>query len=1443
MSEEPTRRRGRDIPWLSVIRFHKEIAARAENSFFSISARDANAERWSSINDYQPSDLAGPWDVEGSKVVSSAFKLGLEQGSHESIFIGGPCYLGWEKGFRGGWSPQWRPIFYREVRVLSNGGVLEVLPEQGNWSLSPVVASLIERLQVSAGRDLDALSRQVIEAAVQKTKQVQPIPFSEALKAALVSELPDLEEELSKQPRADTFQQTPSPWVFFAPTTNFSALTRYLMSDYQRLESLLEENEGEKGGLSVLDDGAPMGILEKPKVLPLVPLNASQQKAVECILGNQPLTVISGPPGCGKSQVVVSLLLNAWAAGKSVLFASNNNNAVDVVRDRLEKFESEFPLAVRAGNRQKNNIVELLRRTINYASDTEGAGSTTVAQHQDHRTRLLEERKRLEKRLEDKLPHRANEGLRTALNAYGEYKKKHELIAEESAKLDESKKQLELEKRTYGWIASQIEKTQGWLDKLASYQSQEQEDLQQVELENRRIDKATRERNGHVEGVGLDHTEIQEWGWLIDGPSVISLDTWEEKFTRVLAAPIEEALESFSWEDGFSRWDDADEAKITSTRAKAYAKRVRTHIAELAPRVANISLHLHALEDATTLLHKHGLEEKSTLTTEDLQSWAIHYSELISLPPTRLNYLPWKPSSKLRRKLKKLESVLRSALPLSKWREIGPLNQDGRDRLSEYVEVLRLWREALDRWQELGSERASVEKTFEQLRAEAGALSLATIPQETDPKEWMVVVEEADRLAKYSASASEAWGKKVKREQALTQIADLTRSWRSLASGQPLKEAWCKGPGDAFVAALEALQRDSSTETFVNARTAYFAGTLKVLHRTWEESTRHQQAIVEAQTRIRKIPTRMDRVHIWYGLKPVDALVLPVRPDDWPDIDKAQQRILKVQRFCAAHSTFNDDRKPRLIEEAKQEYQWAVDKLKDAISILPDSEEQKKLLGIYDKVRTEPSLEWPVAKITQGFREFSPEIIHAKIDHVNSELERGAFEDAKAAWLNRLSEDEEAVNAVDQLEKAIRRQRGQIEEKDFDLFRKSLRLVPIWITTAQAAQAIPLLPELFDLVVIDEASQCTLTNLLPLLFRGKRLAIIGDSDQLPAIPTIQENEELSLARKHKVEEYLSIIGHASNDVYSAAADALPRGRAGVVQLNEHFRSNPQIIGFSNRHIYQQRLLLQTDPSKNAHIPIGPGVHRENVSGTVVRGDRGRSWKNSPEAEKVLEVISKLAADSDMRHLSIGVVTPFAAQKEHLRGALESRGKAGEILVDSAYGFQGDERDVIIFSPVVSKGITASASRWVESPPNLINVALTRARHALIVVADFDYCLQQDPSGVLHKLAIYCRDIQILRDTSEAELELYSWMIVEGWMPAIHPRVGDIEVDFMLNDNSGVRVAIEVDGKEYHDGSNANDESRDAFLHAQGCRILRTSARAVLETPHQVIHRIKDTLTN
>src|SRR5207249_2935473 len=85
-------------------------------------------------------------------------------------------------------------------------------------------------------------------------------------------------------------------------------------------------------------------------LLEVLPLNAEQRQSVVQGL-SAPLTVVTGPPGTGKSQVVTSLLVNlAWQEG-SVLFSSKNNHAVDVVEIRVNGL-GPSPLLLRLGKEE-----------------------------------------------------------------------------------------------------------------------------------------------------------------------------------------------------------------------------------------------------------------------------------------------------------------------------------------------------------------------------------------------------------------------------------------------------------------------------------------------------------------------------------------------------------------------------------------------------------------------------------------------------------------------------------------------------------------------------------------------------------------------------------------------------------------------------------------------------------------------------------------------------------------------------------------------------------------------------------------------------------------------------------------------------------------------------------------------------------------------------------
>ena len=153
--------------------------------------------------------------------------------------------------------------------------------------------------------------------------------------------------------------------------------------------------------------------------------------------------------------------------------------------------------------------------------------------------------------------------------------------------------------------------------------------------------------------------------------------------------------------------------------------------------------------------------------------------------------------------------------------------------------------------------------------------------------------------------------------------------------------------------------------------------------------------------------------------------------------------------------------------------------------------------------------------------------------------------------------------------------------------------------------------------------------------------------------------------------------------------------------------------------------------------------RCDIKGKVIRPAGGGAL-NGPEAEAVVAEVRKLVVDRGYNG-AIGVVTPFRAQANRIRTLvhqdreLTHRLAALRFVVDTVHGFQGDERDVIFFSPVVSVGTNDGTLRFLKNHGNLFNVAITRARSELVVVGDRQAALD---SGVsyLASFAEYARGL-------------------------------------------------------------------------------------------------------
>jgi hypothetical protein len=280
-------------------------------------------------------------------------------------------------------------------------------------------------------------------------------------------------------------------------------------------------------------------------------------------------------------------------------------------------------------------------------------------------------------------------------------------------------------------------------------------------------------------------------------------------------------------------------------------------------------------------------------------------------------------------------------------------------------------------------------------------------------------------------------------------------------------------------------------------------------------------------------------------------------------------------------------------------------------------------------------------------------------------------------------------------------------------FPELLTPLPGWATTAMSARQFRPTPALFDLVVIDEAAQCTIPAILPMLFRAKRALIIGDPRQLQPVVTLSEREDLEqqdragLSRRWLNDRGLTFTRHSTYDAFANSAGF-------AYLLDEHYRCHPDIIEPANRQVYQGRLTVLTDLHR-LNAKADPALRWRHVSGTFERGLSG-SGSNPVEVEEVVrQVLESRAMFPDAK---IGVVTPLAPQERALQTALRRAGLTPDAFYcGTIHKFQGSERDIMVISAVGANGIQGPTRNWLVHQTNLWNVAMTRAQSQLVIVGD------------------------------------------------------------------------------------------------------------------------------
>jgi hypothetical protein len=287
-------------------------------------------------------------------------------------------------------------------------------------------------------------------------------------------------------------------------------------------------------------------------------------------------------------------------------------------------------------------------------------------------------------------------------------------------------------------------------------------------------------------------------------------------------------------------------------------------------------------------------------------------------------------------------------------------------------------------------------------------------------------------------------------------------------------------------------------------------------------------------------------------------------------------------------------------------------------------------------------------------------------------------------------------------------------------FKLILRTLPIWtVNTADVHRVLPLGLQMFDLVIIDEATQCDIASCLPILQRGKSALVVGDPKQLRHLSFLSNQQQQALANKHNLPvDEMERLNYRDNSLLDLVLMSLP-SQERVHFLDEHYRSMPDIIAFSNAQFYNNRLHVMTA------TPATQG--RQHVFIEKIGGKRLAQGHNPLEADYALreiqQIIESEAAMDAAACQTIGFISPIREQVNYFQKKLEDTFTVEQmnrhrLMVGTPFAFQGEERDVVFLSFVLDNESHPSAFQYLNRE-DVFNVSITRARSHQKLLVSFD----------------------------------------------------------------------------------------------------------------------------
>ena len=379
-------------------------------------------------------------------------------------------------------------------------------------------------------------------------------------------------------------------------------------------------------------------------------------------------------------------------------------------------------------------------------------------------------------------------------------------------------------------------------------------------------------------------------------------------------------------------------------------------------------------------------------------------------------------------------------------------------------------------------------------------------------------------------------------------------------------------------------------------------------------------------------------------------------------------------------------------------------------------------------------------------------------------------------------------------------------EAGFKIFSQ---FYPGWaVTLLSLTKASPCIPNLFDTVIIDESSQCDPASIIPALFRSKAVVFVGDSNQFPPVVTMPPLRNEYLKNKYHL---CDIEDQRFDFTKTSAFDLSP---VPPIMLKEHFRCSEEIADYFNRAYYGNELHIRTNED-NLNIPSFM-TNKHAVVWHDVRNSQDQ------EIETVKSILNQLIDNQYTG--TIGIVTPFrklVTRMENEFGSLVQQFGQNQILINTANGFQGGERHVIIFMLGYNDNHTQGEFWYIESPENryIYNVAVSRAKATLFIVGDKQRC-ESSSVNVLRELAKTPRPKQQRSNSNPSDPFESPWekkmylALKEAGIDSVpqYPLIGRRLDLAVVTDN--IKIDIEIDGVHYHTKSDGSRKMDDYYRDLQ-----------------------------